>query len=139
MSSHDQEPLSEREAFENGFWYFSESLEILAAPAHVQCERMGNYNVAWELKDDVQAAGYLLQSPSSGRLSVEQRQGISNMVQSLDAIPAEVLVSCTTVEGNALAMSRPCWVPIREQARLLLGVLAPAIDDCRRYLDGKQT
>jgi len=61
--------LSEREALENSYYYFIQALEILALPASEQCERMGNYNTAWELKHDVGAVAYLLKLPDSSRLS----------------------------------------------------------------------
>ncbi len=47
--------IREREAFENGY-YFIKALEILALDAPTQCETMGNYNVAWELKTMYRAA-----------------------------------------------------------------------------------
>lgn len=138
MSSFDQESISEREAFETGFWYFTRNLEILASPADVQCERVGNCNVAFELQYEVQGGGYLFNTRSSGRLTPEQRQGILNLVQSLDAIPQEVLASCTNAEGSILAMSQPCRGPIRKQTEALLALPAPAIEESRHYFAGER-
>jgi hypothetical protein len=134
--SPQEEPLSEREAFENGFLHFSMALNALASPPDAQCKNYGSYNVAWELKSDVSAVSYLLQSPSSSRLSAQQRQGISGLVLALDTIPQQLLVSCTTEQGNVLAMNHESWAPLRVQALALLELLAPAIEDCNRYLQG---
>ncbi len=119
--------MSEREAFENGFFYFFEALEILASSPEAQCKRVGNYNVAWELKSDVSAVSYLLQSPSSSRLSAEQRQGISELVLALDTIPKQLLVSCTTEQGNVLVMNHDSWAPLRVQASALLSFSVPPL------------
>lgn len=45
--------MSEREAFEHAYHYFAQALEVLTSDPKTQCEKGGNYNVAWELKNDV--------------------------------------------------------------------------------------
>jgi hypothetical protein len=127
-------PIPEREAFENGFFYFCHALDILAAPPADQCELVGNYNVAWELKSDVSAGSYLLTSPSSARLSTAQREGITDIIAALESIPSDVLVSCSDSVGNLAAMSHESWSPLRAQASKLLILLEPALRDCKRYL-----
>lgn len=49
------EEISEEEGLEHEFFDFVKALDTLALSAEDQCERMGNYNVAWELQEDVSA------------------------------------------------------------------------------------
>jgi hypothetical protein len=134
-----QEPLSEREALENGLLHFSMAVDTLASPPDVQCKRYGSYSVAWELKQDVSAVTFLLQLPlASTRLSADHRRGISELVLALDSIPSELLVSCETIEGNDLAMNHEAWVPLRAHAAALLALLRPSIEECKRYLQNQR-
>jgi hypothetical protein len=134
-----QEPQTEREAFENGFLYFSMALDTLASLPDVQCKRYGSYSVAWELRQDVSAVTFLLQLPlANTRLSTEQRFGISELVLALDSISSELLVSCETIEGNVLAMNHKSWVPLRAHAAALLAQLRPSIEECKRYIQNQR-
>ena len=40
-------------------------MKILAESPEKQCELVGNYNVAWELKDEVSSGLYLIKNPVS--------------------------------------------------------------------------
>lgn len=124
MTESDGERMSEREAFEHAYYYFAQALEVLASDPKTQCEKGGNYNVAWELKNDVSAGARLFDLPK--RLSEAQKKEILGLVAALDAIPSEVLRSATTVADNLRAMNHPCWVPLRERARNLIKLLEPA-------------
>jgi hypothetical protein len=126
--------IQEREEFENGYYYFVRALEVLAEDAPTQCQRMGNYNVAWELKDDVSGGAYLLNYSSSARLSAEQRRGISDLVAALEGVPSTELPAGPRAQDNLAAMNHPCWEPLRLQAAQLLKLLAPATEECNRYL-----
>ena len=64
-----QSPEQDEDEFHNSFRLYLSSLEILAKAPEVQCELMGNHNVAWELKDEV-CAGRLL--VGRGHLTAEQ-------------------------------------------------------------------
>lgn len=131
---HESEPLSEREAFENGYYYFIQAVEVLALSAEAQCQRMGDYNVAWELKHDVAAAEHLLRSPSSDRLIQEQRNAVSSLLASLKAVPVNELPAGAGRRDNLVAMSHESWEPLRGRAIELLRLLEPATAECKRFL-----
>ncbi len=133
--SHDSPGISERESFENGYYYFVQALELLSLPADVQCQRMGDYNVAWELKRDVSAAEYLLRSPSSSRLSPVQRRAIEELLSELDRVPTDRLRGGAGRAANLEAMGDPSWKSLRPLATELLRVLEPATKECRRFLN----
>ena len=54
-----QDIASDEEEFHSAFRVFLNSVEMLASSPEEQCRLMGNYNVAWELKEDVKAGKYL--------------------------------------------------------------------------------
>ena len=128
------EEISEEEGFANAFFYFIKALRILAADADTQCERMGNYNVAWELKDDVSAGAYLLGLPG-GALTQEEKDGIAVMVAALNGLPASLLVAATTEAANKKAMNDPSWVSLRARASELLSLLAATTRRNDAFLD----
>ncbi|WAL82539.1 hypothetical protein OYT13_22730 [Pandoraea sp. XJJ-1] len=117
--------MSPEEEFANSFYYFVKALKILAADADSQCDLMGNYNVAWELKDDVSAGLCMLTLPS-GELTKQQQDGIVGIVTALDEIPDSVLEGGTTAAVNKRAMHHPCWIPLRTRAAELLTLLSSA-------------
>jgi len=124
MDDSNSEKMSEREAFEHAYYYFLQALELLASDPETQCEKGGNYNIAWELKHDISAGSYIFNLP--GRLSEEQKKEILELVAALDTIPSEVLYSATSAADNLRAMNHPCWVPLRERALSLIKLLEPA-------------
>ena len=71
---------------------------------------MGNFNVAWELKDDVQAGKYLV---DSDQLSAEQVAWILTLACALDAVPATTLPGGASRAENLAAMQHPSWIPLR--------------------------
>ena len=103
------------DAYESQFLSFLEAVRILEQPAALQCERMGNYNVAWELKDDLGVGEYILNEPACS-LTEGQALAVSQLIESLVKLPKSILVSATTPEENLRAMSHSAWVPLRRQA-----------------------
>ena len=83
---------------------------------------MGNYNVAWELKNDVAAGANLLELPEDF-LTVEERYAIQQLLDELKKIPNSVLNEATNPEDNLWAMRHPCWEPLRKHAGILLRTL----------------
>lgn len=132
------EEISEEEGFANAFFYFIKALRILAADADTQCKRMGNYNVAWELKSDVSAGAYLLSLPG-GALTQEEKDGIAAIVVALNGLPASLLVAATTEDTNKKAMDDPSWTPLRARASELLKVLAGATARNEAFLAGRKS
>ena len=126
--------MDDREWFENSYFYFREAVETLVQSPSEQCDRMGNYNVAWELKDDVSRGAELLQYVSSASLSAQQRHAISDLISELESVPTNFLPGGGRREDNLAAMSHPTWEPLRLKAAALLEVLASATERNRRYL-----
>ncbi len=114
------EAISEEEFFHYAYRSFINATETLTADPLTQCQWMGDYNVAWEVKHDVSAGQSLL---GQGELTPEQEEEISNLVSALQTIPTEILDSGVGRESNLIAMSHPSWHPIRAQAASVLKVL----------------
>lgn len=99
--------------FDSAYRVFAEALAMLASSPEEQCEAMGNFNVAWELKDDVQAGKYLV---DSDRLNAEQVAWILTLACALDAVPATTLPAGAGRAENLAAMRHPSWIPLRALA-----------------------
>ncbi|WP_321863545.1 hypothetical protein [Burkholderia cenocepacia] len=125
--------MSPEEEFANSYYYFAEALKILAADPDFQCDAMGNYNVAWELKYNVSAGLCMLTLPSR-ELTEQQRDGIAQIVAALDEIPASVLGGGTTAAINKRAMHHPCWIPLRARAAELLTLLSDVTSRNEEFL-----
>jgi hypothetical protein len=113
---------SAAEEFANAYHYFVEALEVLEKDAATQCDLMGNFNVAWELKDDVLRGERLLTLPG-GELTEEQRDEIRKLLSSLREIPNSVLAATTSGTENRRAMEDLSWGPVRKNASRLLDML----------------
>jgi hypothetical protein len=96
--------------FDSAYRVFAEALAMLASDPEEQCEAMGNFNIAWELKDDVQAGKYLV---DSDRLNAEQVAWILALACALDAVPATTLPAGSGRAENLAAMRHPSWIPLR--------------------------
>lgn len=74
--------MSDREEFENSYYYFVVALKALAASADEKVKEYGSLdeNAAWELKDDVSAGIYLLNYENSN-LSEDQQKKIKEFVK----------------------------------------------------------
>jgi hypothetical protein len=96
--------------FESAYRVFAEALAMLASSPEEQCEAMGNFNVAWELKDDVQAGKYLV---DGGRLNPEQAAWILTLACALEAVPTATLPAGSSRADHLAAMQHPSWIPIR--------------------------
>lgn len=127
MSVPNDEAISAEETSALAYECFLEALNILEADADRQCQLMGNYNVAWELKDDVSRGIWSLKS-SAKKLSDNQSREVQALEAALNALPSSILVSATTEQANKLAMNDPCWLPVRKQALKLLTVLGQRSD-----------
>lgn len=108
------EPLSDRESFENAYYYFVVALKDLAAPANEQAVSYGSSDesAAWELKHDVSLGMYLFNSPSCS-LSKLQQEKMADLVNRLREVPD-------------VGFDNASWIPVRQEAAELLGLLEPA-------------
>ena len=124
-------PIEEADAFHNAFRTYFMAVETLAAEPEDQCEQLGDYNVAWELKSDVQSGRYLLKR---GHLSAEEEQLIESLAFVLEEVNTQALPAGAGREPNLRAMSHPSWAPSRSLARTAQPVLARAAQRSAAFL-----
>lgn len=118
--------------FHSEYRVWLQAVQMLSLPAEEQCAAMGDYNVAWELKDDARAGKYLAQR---GYLTAEQECWVLALTGALEVVPAQVLPAGADREANLIAMQHPSWVPLRAIAALVLQALEPITADNARYLN----
>ena len=137
MSKEKNQSNEDKETFEQLFYSFWQALYLLSKDAVTQCNEMGNYNVAWELKDDVFQGNYLVSLPGEF-LTDGQRMAIKQFLSEINKIPNSVLKEAKSYEENILAMNNSCWAPIRKHASILLKTLEPVrenlSDELKKYL-----
>ena len=124
--------MDQEEEFHNMFLTFIQELRNLALPAAEQCENNGNFNVAWELKDEIASGMYLINHPAS-LVNKEQQFVIEQLVNELSKIPDSVLVAADTKNKNLNAMSHPCWEPLRKHALIVIRALESVILSNENY------
>ncbi len=127
------EQIPAEELFHNYYHYFLQSLARLAESAEDQCASGNNFNVAWELQDDLlrDASGVLIYQGSG--LSAEQRADIVTLVEELKALPTSVLSGSRNAAGSLRDMNHPCWSPLRGAASALIKTLEPITNQNRAY------
>jgi len=136
MRDAGPEEMSDEEVFENSYFYFVDSLQALASPPEVACERYGHFNVAWEIKDDVSRGVYLAESPVS-RLSARQAAAIKELADELSRLPENVIRFTKVIEKSLENMRHPAWVPIRAKAARLVEGLRQVTETNKKYFSGK--
>lgn len=122
---------ADEDEFHSSYRIFLNAVEMLSSPAEEQCRLMGDYNVAWELKDDVSAGRYLV---GRGYLSGSQEAWIGSLVGALEIVDAQVLPSGKGREISLQAMTAPCWAPLRVIAKEVINQLAPFSRENTKYL-----
>ena len=125
------EPVDE-DAYANNYWYFRRSLGVLSQDAEEQCQAMDFFNVARELKDDVLGNGHAVLNTAGTQLSAQQEERIRQLLENVADIPDAVVNTVVNIpnsrESHRLAMSDPCWVPLRAQAKQLIDILSAETD-----------
>ncbi|EER60554.1 hypothetical protein AcdelDRAFT_1891 [Acidovorax delafieldii 2AN] len=117
--------------FHTSYRIFIDAVQMLASSPEDQCAAMGDFNVAWELKDDVRAGKYLV---GQGYLNEVQEAWVLALAGALDAVPAQVLPAGAGRETNLLGMKHPSWVPLRVIANVVLDALRPFTEQNAKYL-----
>lgn len=125
MKKIEPQDLSENEEYANAYHHFHKALAILASDAETQCEIMGNFNVAWEIKDDILRGIRVILDLPGGQLSEDQKEALSRLMAAVSAVPANVVNVPNVKEAHKAAMNDPCWIPIRVYAKELLALLEP--------------
>ena len=115
--------MSDEEAYANAYAHFLPVLKLLAEDAETQCKTMGYFNVAWELKDDASRDALAVLNLSGENLSQEQRDGLTKLLEELNAIPDAVINVANVKEEHIRTMSHPCWIPLRTHAVELIHLL----------------
>ncbi|KAB8172514.1 hypothetical protein FKV24_014605 [Lysobacter maris] len=124
-------PSSEEEARHITYRTFLHTLEALAAAPETQCELMGDFNTAWEMRDDALAGHYLM---GTGFFSAPQESAVLELLAAVRPIPVNDMPAGSGRAVNLAAMRHPAWEPIRDMARNLIMTLAPLTEINREYL-----
>ena len=129
----DSSQISTEEAWHNGYWVFLFTLEALSRSPAEQCELMGDFNTAWELRDDALGGRYLI---GSGFFNEQQEAAVVKFLTAIDPVPVNEMPSGAGREANLAAMQHPAWQPIRDIAKHLLGVLESVTQANLAYFQG---
>jgi hypothetical protein len=132
MTASDE--ISERDRWENTYFYFVKTLSILADSPAEQCAVMDYYNVAWELKDDGLVVDYLMRQDVI-KFSDDQIEGMKELSSALHPLCGEALKGGRAREDHLQAMSDPGWQAVRDIARKLLVTLGPRTLENRKYFE----
>lgn len=127
--------LTAEESFEHQLRCLLQWLSVMTMEPIELCDTWGNYNVAWELVDDLKGDGAAVTSAHCSYLTKSQRQDVLNFLYSLTLIPEDILVGATTVAANIQAMSHPCWIPYKKSAAALILSLESAAERNRKYFE----
>jgi len=129
--------MEKGEEFENTFLSFVEALKVLSFDAEEQCEVMGNYNVPWEIQDDVLRGCHSVARSPSSYLTPEQTQKVEELAGQLQALPVEAVAPMNVMTdnnmGSIICMRHEAWNPLRQNATELLRLLRPAIERNQAY------
>jgi hypothetical protein len=111
MIDSDGSGLSEEEVYINAYFYFIKSLNILAEDAEAQCKKMGYFNVAWELRENVSRGAQAVLDHPNSNLSDKQREAIRQLLADLASIPDHVFRVANLKDEHVRSMNHPCWTP----------------------------
>ena len=131
MSDFSQ--ISAEEAWHTEYKVFLFTLEAISRSPIEQCELMGDFNTAWELKHDALCGHYLL---GSGFFTEQQEAAVIEFLTAVDPVPVNDMPSGAGRETNLAAMQDPAWQPIRSIAQHLLGVLESVTQSNLAYFQG---
>ena len=126
--------ITDEEAFHNEYRVFLNAIEVLSQPAKEQCNTMGGYNVACELKDDVAAGIYLLKNTAS-IFTENEKLVVQQLINELNKIPKEIIVFTDIKEESLKAMEHPCWEPLRKHAAIVIRSLETATKNNEKYFN----
>ena len=122
IPSTEAELITHEEEFHSSYRIYVQALQMLAETPENQCQLMGDYNVAWELKEDVAAGRYLV---NRGYLSAAQEAWVVALAAALEAVDTLALPAGHRREANLLAMQNPNWEPLRYLAAEVARQLSP--------------
>lgn len=117
----DTQQASSIEASHLAYDVFIFTVETLASAPEVQCDTIGCYNTASELRDNALAGHYLV---GSGLFSEQQEGAVLLFLAAVHGVPVNGMPSGAGRASNLAAMQHPAWEPIRALSRNLLTTLA---------------
>lgn len=117
----------------NAYDVFVFTLEALASAPERQCELLGDFNTAWELRDDVLGGRYLV---GTGFFTQLQEAAVLELIAAVEPVQVNDLPSGSGRAPNLAAMRAPVWEPVRRMAQALLVTLAPLTEANRAFLGG---
>jgi hypothetical protein len=127
MQMHPVSPMSEREEYENFFFYFVEAVEVLSNGPESQRDVLGNFHVAWKMQHDVVENYAGMKAMATQRLQPTQVEVVQRLIGLLEDLPAGALGSWRA------AVDHSSWQPVRKLANAVLIHLADAIEANRAY------
>ena len=114
----------EEDAYANAYFYFAQAINVGSRDPLKQCEAMGWYNVAWELRDDASRGAEAVLKLAGRRLSNSQKTSINHFLLRLSALPDSVVMIDNTRAEHLRAMGSPFWASLRSDAMKLKDILA---------------
>ncbi|HCB13964.1 MAG TPA: hypothetical protein DEP36_10415 [Gammaproteobacteria bacterium] len=111
------ELLEDEDEFHSSLRIYLNAVEMLASSPKEQCRQMGDYNVAWELKEDVQNGKFLV---GRGYLDETEEQWINALSSALEGVNTQALPAGGGRDVNLQAMSFLVWEPTRYLAAEVL-------------------
>ena len=109
----DSSQILAEEAWHTEYSVFLFTLKALSRPPVEQCELMGDFNTAWELRDDALCGRYLL---GSGFFTEQQEAAVIEFLTAVDPVPVNDMPSGAGREANLAAMQHPAWQPSGRKA-----------------------
>ena len=127
----DQQQISALEASHLAYDIFIFTVETLSRSPEEQCEAMGDYNTAWELRDDALSGHYLI---GSGLFTEQQESAVLAFLVAVHPVPVNDMPTGSGRAPNLAAMQHPAWEPIRSLSKDLLATLASTTEANRAFL-----
>jgi len=123
--------MSAIEASHLSYNVFLFTVETLAKPAEEQCQAMGDYNTAWELRDDALYGHNLI---GTGFFTEQQESAVLAFMAAVRPVPVNDMPGGSGRTANLAAMRHPAWEQVRLLAKALLEILAPVTEANRTFI-----
>ncbi|MBL8257568.1 MAG: hypothetical protein JNJ62_13270 [Pseudoxanthomonas mexicana] len=102
----DPQKISALEASHLAYDAFVFTVEALASSPEDPCEAMGDYNTAWEPRDDALSGHYLI---GSGLFTEEQESAVLAFLAAVHPIPVNDMPAGSGRAENLAAMQHAAW------------------------------
>jgi len=109
--------------YANSYFYFFKVLTILSLDAAEQCQMLGHFAVAWELRDELSRGGAAVLNSPAGQLSNDAKKLIGELLEDLRQVPDEVVHADNTRLKHLESMNNPFWEPLRTRGKELIEML----------------